>query len=299
MELRQLRYFIKVAERLNVSEAAKDLCITQSTLSQQIRQLENELGVQLFDRTSRGVELTEIGIEMLPYAAKTVQDAEVCIDHISDIQNLKAGMLRVGVSYSFGSMLATVLAKFMKLYPGVKLDIHYKKTDHLMERLCNRQIDLALAFKPERVYPNLETKTLFKRKLSAIVNRYHPLANKKTVSLKDLVPFDMVLVTHGMQARDLFEVLLSKTDIKYHVRAVLNTVPAILQLVRDTQFVSVLSEETIRGDQSLVSIPIDVPGNVMEGCVHWLRGSYMKSSAKELVRLLTEHNSLHEMVNEI
>ncbi len=75
MELRQLRYFIKVAERLNVSEAAKDLCITQSTLSQQIRQLENELGVQLFDRTSRGVELTEIGIEMLPYAAKTVQDA--------------------------------------------------------------------------------------------------------------------------------------------------------------------------------------------------------------------------------
>ena len=103
MELRQLRYFIKVAERLSVSEAAKDLCITQSTLSQQIRQLENELGVQLFDRTSRGVKLTEMGVEMLPYAAKTVQDAEVCVDHISDIQNLKAGVLRVGVSYSFAS----------------------------------------------------------------------------------------------------------------------------------------------------------------------------------------------------
>ena len=299
MELRQLRYFIKVAERLSVSEAAKDLCITQSTLSQQIRQLENELGVQLFDRTSRCVKLTEIGVEMLPYAAKTVQDAEVCVDHISDIQNLKAGVLRVGVSYSFGSMLATVLAKFMKLYPGVKLDIHYKKTDHVMERLCNRQIDLALAFKPERVYPNLESKTLFKRKLSAIVNRYHPLANKKTVSLKDLLPFDMVLVTHGMQARDLFEAILSKTDITYHVRAVLNTVPAILQLVRNSQFVTVLSEETIRGDRSLVSIPIDVQGNVMEGCVHWLRDSYVKSSAKELVRLLMEENNLHEIVNEI
>ena len=168
-----------------------------------------------------------------------------------------------------------------------------------MERLCNRQIDLALAFKPERVYPNLESKTLFERKLSAIVNRYHPLANKKTVSLKDLLPFDMVLVTHGMQARDLFEAILSKTDITYHVRAVLNTVPAILQLVRNSQFVTVLSEETIRGDRSLVSIPIDVQGNVMEGCVHWLRDSYVKSSAKELVRLLMEESSLNEMVNEI
>ena len=79
----------------------------------------------------------------------------------------------------------------------------------------------------------------------------------------------------------------------------LNTVPAILQLVRNSQFVTVLSEETIRGDRSLVSIPIDVQGNVMEGCVHWLRDSYVKSSAKELVRLLMEESSLNEMVNEI
>ena len=78
MELRQLRYFIKVAERLSVSEAAKDLCITQSTLSQQIRQLENELGVQLFDRTSRGVKLTEMGVEMLPYAATYKTSKQVC-----------------------------------------------------------------------------------------------------------------------------------------------------------------------------------------------------------------------------
>ncbi|MDE7128161.1 MAG: LysR family transcriptional regulator, partial [Bacteroidales bacterium] len=76
MELRQLRYFVKAAGTLNFSEAAKSLYVTQSTLSQQIRQLENELGVQLFERNSHEVSLTDAGEELLPYAMKTLESAE-------------------------------------------------------------------------------------------------------------------------------------------------------------------------------------------------------------------------------
>ena len=75
MELRQLRYFVKAAETLNFSEAAKGLYITQSTLSQQIRQLETELDVQLFQRNSHEVTLTEAGAELLPYAKETLYAA--------------------------------------------------------------------------------------------------------------------------------------------------------------------------------------------------------------------------------
>ncbi|MDE6158472.1 MAG: LysR family transcriptional regulator, partial [Muribaculaceae bacterium] len=78
MELRQLRYFVKVAETLSFSEAAKALYITQGTLSQQIKQLEAELGTQLFIRTSRSVCLTETGSVMLPYARRTIADADGC-----------------------------------------------------------------------------------------------------------------------------------------------------------------------------------------------------------------------------
>lgn len=299
MELRQLRYFIRLAERLSFSEAAKVLCITQSTLSQQIRQLENEIGAPLFERNSRGVVLTEIGKEFLPYAAKVVNDVEICIDHIADIQHLKAGTLRVGVSFSFGPILVTTLARFMKKYPGVRFDIHYKKTEDLMERLHNHQIDFALAFKPEQPFYSIESQTLFKRRLAAIVNRYHPLAQKKAVTLKELSAYDMVLVTHGMQARDLLESIVCDSTLKFKVRAELNTVPAILQLVRDSQLVTILSEETIRGNEELVSVPIDIPGNVMEGCILWLKGSYMKASAKEFMRMLMEHNTISQMVNDI
>ena len=80
MELRQLKYFVKSAEYLNFSEAAKHLYITQSTLSQQIKQLEFELGFTLFLRNSRHISLTEAGEEFLPFAKRTIQDAEMfCI----------------------------------------------------------------------------------------------------------------------------------------------------------------------------------------------------------------------------
>ena len=79
MELRQLRYFVKVAETLNFSEAAKALFVTQSTLSQQIKQLEQDLDTPLLIRSSHSVALTEAGMELLPFALKTLNDAELCV----------------------------------------------------------------------------------------------------------------------------------------------------------------------------------------------------------------------------
>ena len=83
MELRQLKYFIKVAETLNFSEASKALFITQSTLSQQIRQLEQELNTQLFQRNNHTVYLTEAGEELLPYAIQTIHAATICFEKVS------------------------------------------------------------------------------------------------------------------------------------------------------------------------------------------------------------------------
>jgi LysR family cyn operon transcriptional activator len=93
MELRQLRYFVKVAETLNFSEASKALNITQSTLSQQIKQLEDEIGTQLFTRSSHRVLLTEAGIELLPCANKTLRDAQLCLSRMNDLNELLTGRL--------------------------------------------------------------------------------------------------------------------------------------------------------------------------------------------------------------
>ena len=88
MELRQLKYFVNVAETKSFSEASRLLNITQSTLSQQIKQLENELGVVLFERSSHRVGLTDVGEVFLPEAKRTLHSADVCIDKMNDIRGL-------------------------------------------------------------------------------------------------------------------------------------------------------------------------------------------------------------------
>ena len=148
MELRQLRYFVKAAELLNFSEAAKAVCVTQSTLSQQIRQLEIELDTQLFERNSHAVALTEEGEALLPAAIKTLYSADTCRERIDDLRRLTAGTLNIGVTYSFSPILTETVIEFMKHYPNVKLNIHYKTMEELMRMLSRREVDFVLAFRP-------------------------------------------------------------------------------------------------------------------------------------------------------
>ena len=94
-------YFVKAAGSLSFSEAAKIANVAQSTLSQQIRQLEDELGVRLFERSTHAIRLTEAGREVLPAAQRTLHDADQCADRIRDLRNLHTGQLNIGVTYSF------------------------------------------------------------------------------------------------------------------------------------------------------------------------------------------------------
>ena len=105
MELRQLRYFVKTAETLNFSEAARLLYVTQSTLSQQIRQLEQELDTMLFVRDSHNVTLTESGERLLPLAKHTIQDADICCSAIKDLNQMLSGSLNIGITYTFAPIL--------------------------------------------------------------------------------------------------------------------------------------------------------------------------------------------------
>ena len=180
MELRQLRYFVKAAETLNFSEAAKGLYITQSTLSQQIRQLETELDVQLFQRNSHEVTLTEAGAELLPYAKETLYTADTCKEHIRDLQQLLTGTLNIGVTYSFSPILTETVLAFMKLYPEVKLNIFYKTMTELMQMLVKREVDFVLAFKPTRRYEQIESHILFDNHLGH--RAFRPCFGPKTES---------------------------------------------------------------------------------------------------------------------
>ena len=287
MELRQLRYFTRAAETLNFSDAAKSLNIAQSSLSQQIKQLEDELGTQLFIRTSHCIRLTEAGEVMLPFALRTIHEAEACTDRIHDLQKLLTGTLNIGVTHSFSPILTESVISFMKMYPGIKLNVVYKQMNELMELLSKHEIDFVLAFRPIQPLPDVESHILFQNSLSAIVGVSHPLAAKDKVTIAELERYELALPSKGLQARNAFDSIVSDYR-NFKIRIELNEVNTLLKLVRQTRLVTVLAEDSIYDIRDVKAVPIDVPDIQMTGCVHILKGTYHKHSMQEFIRILTE-----------
>lgn len=296
MELRQLKYFAKVAETLNFSEAAKMLCITQSTLSQQIKQLENELDTPLLIRSSHKVTLSEAGELILPHVRRVIYEAESCADRINDLNKLASGSLSIGVTYSFSPILTETLLLFMKQYPKIRLDIYYKPMNELMELLKERVVDFVLAFKPTQSIEGVESHILFQNYLAAIVSEHHPLASKEKVTVAELRTYDLALPSKGLQARNTFDSIISAHD-PLRVRIELNEVNILLKLIRQSMLVTVLAEATIHNETGVKAVPLDIPENEMAGCVHILKDTYRKKSMQEFIRMLGDSIAVKERQN--
>lgn len=296
MELRQLKYFVKVAETLNFSEAAKTLFVSQSTLSQQIKQLESELGSPLLSRSSHNVQLTEAGEAILPHAKQTISESEACMEKIRDLNKIATGALSIGVTYSFSPILTETLLTYVKVYPNIKLNIFYKPMNELMDMLKAGAVDFVLAFKPTEPVDGVESHILFQNYLSAIVSCNHPLAQKSKVTLSELSRYNLALPSKGLQARNAFDKVLPY-DARFNVKIELNEVNILLKLIRQSMLVSVLAEATIHNENGVKAIPLDIPDNEMAGCVHLMKDAYRKRSMQEFIRMLGESLAVKERQN--
>ena len=292
MELRQLKYFVKSAEYLNFSVAAKHLYITQSTLSQQIKQLEFELGFELFLRNSRHISLTEAGEEFLPFARKTIQDAEDGVQRLHDLQHVKAGKLRVGVTYSLSTVLTEGLLEFMKAYPDIKLEVCYKTVNELLVLLKERELDFILSYKPIFDAPDVESMSLFENALALVVAKDHPLAAKKRIMIQELADIPLVLPSHDLQARMMLEKLIAGKDVPLSSRLELNETNILLQMVSTGSYSTILSTSAVFGNSRFKAIPIDDPANIMEASLLRLKGAYQKAAAQEFVKILLDTDAV-------
>lgn len=294
MELRQLKYFVKTAQTLNFSEAARALFVTQSTLSQQIRCLEQELGVDLFSRSSHSVVLTESGEHLLPIAVRTLQDAEQCFIQISDLKQMLSGTLNIGITYTFAPILTESVKEFTSQYPGVKLNITCGTMSEVLEMLKDRRVDFVLCFKPNITDEEIDSHILFDNQLSVIVSRNHPLATRESLSMDDIRNQVFAMPARETQARNAFERVFPGMYEKLNVKVDINEVNVLLSIVSATRMITFLSEATLHNREDLVSIPLDAPSTQMEGCVHTLKKAYRKKAADEFIRILSQSNAVME-----
>ena len=291
MEIRQLRYFVKLAETLNFSTAAKELFITQSTLSHQILQLENELQQPLFLRNSHEVSLTEAGHTLLPLAKETLHSADNCLLRLEELKNLTGGELNIGVTFSFAAIMAETVTAFLRRYPHVKVNVTQSTMIELMAQLENHELDFVLAFKPSVANPKIDSQILFHHRLAAVVSERHALAGRDSITFDELQRYDLVMSRKGTQARNVFDASVAGKDYQYRIKVEMNMVYLLFKLLGESNYVTVLSESTVAYERGLKAIPIvdhDAKEKQMEGCIHLLKNAYIKKSSKEFIHMLSE-----------
>lgn len=288
MELRQLKYFATLARTLNFSEAARCLYITQGTLSQQIKALEDEIGSQLFERNTREVTLTEAGTELLPLALQTLESSELCRSRMNDLQGALSGTLKLGTTHSFTGLVNDTVRNFLKSYPGVKLEICCETAVELLSMIRNKELDLAVAFQPVKNYDEIESEPLFKTHLSVVMRKGHPLSDSRVLTIGSLENQALVLPGGGLQSRRTFDSFVGIDTRKLDVRVELNDPDLIMDIVQGTDLVSVMSSLATYYRPNLVAIPLQEGQFSMTGCVHRLRGGYRKRSSEIFLDMLRE-----------
>lgn len=197
MDLRHLRYFLCVAEEMHFGRAASRLGISQPPLSQQIRALEEELGVKLFERTSRRVYLTEAGKLFEPEARLTLQQAERALQTARMAQQGELGRLSFGFPASgpFVPRIANALYEFRRTHPQVDMALQELGANQLIERIHSRQIDLGLVrgFEPPVLPEGMVADGLLEENMMLVIRSDHPLAQQKAApEIADLAGHPMV-----------------------------------------------------------------------------------------------------------
>uniref|UniRef100_A0AAU3HP09 LysR family transcriptional regulator n=1 Tax=Streptomyces sp. NBC_01393 TaxID=2903851 RepID=A0AAU3HP09_9ACTN len=242
MDLRQLEYFVAVAEERNFTRAAERVHISQSGVSAQIRQLERELGAELFDRSARTVTLTVAGVAALDHARAALAAAGAVGQAVGEVTGLVRGRLTVGMV--IGCTLAPLfdaLAAFHAAHPGVEISLLEDGSDRLVERVRDGTVDLALVGAANAVPDGLDSLTVISERLTAAVPPGHPLEKRRRVTLRDLMPYPIVCMPPGTGLRAVFDQACAAQNLRPTIALQASAADAIAGLAARGLGVAVLS----------------------------------------------------------
>ncbi|NTW72698.1 MAG: LysR family transcriptional regulator, partial [Eubacteriaceae bacterium] len=235
MELRQLQYFIAVAEELNFTNAAIKLHMAQQPVSIQIKKLEEELGVRLFDRTTRFVSLTPVGNAFYNDVKNIFKNLDEAVDHVKQINKGKTQKIVLGYeSAMLCTILPPVLKRMHKSFPEIKLELIEMDSNEIYAKLKKDEIDLGLMSIDVNYqeYPDLQWQPLGKDRAVIAMADDHPYAKKEEISLSTLANEDFILIKESIKP--------------YFYRKFIN-------LCKDAGFLPVIVQE-VSTEQSLMTL---------------------------------------------
>ncbi|MEV6954410.1 transcriptional regulator CynR [Streptomyces sp. NPDC051183] len=288
-ELRHLRYLLAVAEHGSFTRAAEELRISQPTLSQQVKQLERTVGVQLLDRTGRTVRLTDAGETYAHYARRALRDLAAAERAVLDVADLARGHLRLAITPTFTAYLVgPLVAELHSRHPGITLDVRELTQDRIEAGLLADELDLGIAFHGAHL-PGIGTTALFTETLGLVTAARPPEGGPRdTLSVRDLAEHHLALLSGDFATRAHIDAYLAAHRVLPRIAVEANSVQALTEIVRRTALATVLPDAVTDDHPHLVPVPLD-PALPPRTVVLLRRESaYQPAAARAFARLAEE-----------
>jgi LysR family transcriptional regulator, hydrogen peroxide-inducible genes activator len=288
MNLRDLQYLIAVADLRSFGQAAEHCFISQPTLSTQIKKLEDELVIQLFERTNKKVLPTDLGEQVIASARRILKEVDGIKELAATAQNPLAGNLRLGAFPTLATYLfPRLIPQIRRELPRIRLILIEEKTERLLQQLKSGQIDAALLALPVQD-DALETLTLFEDEFLLAVAGDHPLAEKAVIQQSDLAGQPLLLLDEGhcLRGQALQVCQTVGDDEEQDVRA--TTLETLRQMVRAGTGITFMPRIAVREEAGIRYLPFLPPAPSRTIGLVWRKTSARTELFTRLGELITE-----------
>ena len=250
LTLRQLKVFEAVARHLNYTRAAEELHLTQPAVSMQVKQLEESLGLALFEQLGKRIHLTEAGIEVLGYARTITQQLDELEGVLNRMKGLGGGRLRISVATTANYFIPTLLGSFSRRYPDVTVSLDVTNRETLLRQLTENTVDLVVMGQPP-AEADVEAQVFMDNPLVVVAPPDHPLAKERKIPLARLQEETFLVRESGSGTRIAMERFFNERGMRLKTGMEVGSNEAIKQSVQAGLGLGLLSRATIEQELAL------------------------------------------------
>lgn len=290
LDIKHLQYFIEVSNYKSFTRAADHLFITQPTISKMIKNLENELGVELFDRSKKSLTLTDAGRVVLEQAKlidKAFRNLEVEMENLLE---LKKGHIRIGLPPIIDpSFFPEIMGKFHDKYPSITFQLVEEGSKKIEESVANDVLDIGVIVLPAK-NNQFHSFSFLKEDIKLILHPSHPLANEAEINLAQLSEDSFILFNKDFVLRDLIISSCNRAGFNPSILSESSRWDFIEEMVACKLGVALLPESICRNlHQNVRAVKISKPSISWNLGFIWRNGQYLSYAAKEWLRFTQEH----------
>jgi len=291
MLVRPLRYLKAVADHGSFTRAAAALHVSQPALSQQIRELEERMGMQLLDRSGRTVRPTDVGEAYLRHVRRALDELEVGGRAIRDVQDLSSGTLRLGFTPSFAIyLLGPLIRRYRDRFPGIVLTITEMAQEEMELALGADALDLGLAFS-DVLAEDVEWLPLHAERLSLIMDQRHPAANgNREMDAAALAAEPLALLGPSFATRAMVDRYLRRNGVHPHVAVEANSIAAIVEIVRLAGLATILPETVAQEQRGLCVVRLKPAIDSRRVALLQRRGGYRSAASRAFVTVAQDYS---------